>query len=179
MKKGTYTDRSWGIISQLYSKCEGTARRQSRSTLRSIRHPPQCAPQSLLYIRPIHTILLLLQQQDFIVPFLPTTPSLPRKSPKIKHPALNHPLRSVDHKHHPLDLPFADPNGDGGDGVVDPVADGGVAGLRDGEVVGAGEEEGGGGIEGAVVEEGVNCEGEESGEGVEEAGGLLRGDWDG
>ena len=44
--------------------------------------------------------------------------------------------------------------------------------MRDREVVGAGEEECGAGIEGAVMEEGVDGEREESGEGCEETRGL-------
>lgn len=46
------------------------------------------------------------------------------------------------------------------DGVVDPGAEAGVAGLADGEVEGAGGEEGIFGVEAAVVEEGVDgyCE---------------------
>jgi hypothetical protein len=51
--------------------------------------------------------------------------------------------------------------GDCGDGVVDPGADGWVAGLMYGEVEGAGGEEGRCGIEIAVVEEGVDGDGEE------------------
>lgn len=58
--------------------------------------------------------------------------------------------------------------GDGGDGVADPGADGRVAGLVDGQVVGAGEEECGGRVEAAVVEEGVDGDGEERGEGGDE-----------
>lgn len=48
---------------------------------------------------------------------------------------------------------------DGGDGVGDPFADGGVAGLVDWGVVEAGGGEGGGRVEGAEVEEGVDVGG--------------------
>lgn len=62
----------------------------------------------------------------------------------------------------------AELGGDGGDGVGDPGAEARVAGLADGEVVGAGGEEGGCGIEAAVVEQRVDGDGEEGGEGGEE-----------
>lgn len=59
----------------------------------------------------------------------------------------------------------------GGHGVVDPGAEARVARLADGEVERAGREEGGWRVEGAVVEEGVQREGEEGGEGGEEGSG--------
>lgn len=58
--------------------------------------------------------------------------------------------------------------GDCGDGVVDPGADGGVAGLVHGEVEGAGGEERCWWVEVAVVEQRVDGDGEERGEGGEE-----------
>lgn len=49
--------------------------------------------------------------------------------------------------------------------------------LADGVVVGARGDEGGGGVEGAFVEEGMDCDGEEGGEGAEEGGvGVEDGD---
>lgn len=51
--------------------------------------------------------------------------------------------------------------GDGGDSVGYPGAETGMAGLMDGEIVCAGCEEGCGWVEGAVVEEGVDGDGEE------------------
>lgn len=56
----------------------------------------------------------------------------------------------------------------GGDGVAYPRADARVARLVDGEVVGARREEAGCWVEGAVVEQRVDGDGEEAGEGVEE-----------
>lgn len=70
----------------------------------------------------------------------------------------------------------ADLVGGRGDGVADPCAEAGVAGLVDGEVVGACGEEAGGWVEGAVVEDGVCGDGEEVGEGREEAGCLFGGE---
>lgn len=58
--------------------------------------------------------------------------------------------------------------GNCGHGVVDPGADGRVAGLVDGEVEGAGGEEGCWWVEVAVVEQRVDGDGEERGEGGEE-----------
>lgn len=58
--------------------------------------------------------------------------------------------------------------GDCADGVVDPGADGRVAGLVHGEVEGAGGEEGCRRVEAAVVEQRVDGNGEERGEGGQE-----------
>lgn len=66
----------------------------------------------------------------------------------------------------------ADVGGNGGDGVGDPGAEGRVAGLVDGEVVGARCEEGFGGVDAAVVEDCVDGGGEEGCEVGEEGGGL-------
>lgn len=55
----------------------------------------------------------------------------------------------------------AEARGDGVDGIGDPCAEAGVAGLADGEVEGAGGEEGLFWVEAAVAEEGVDGYGEE------------------
>lgn len=64
----------------------------------------------------------------------------------------------------------------GVDGVVDPCAEARVAGLADGEVEGAGGEEGLFGVEAAVVEEGVDGDCEEGCECGEEGGGGICGE---
>ena len=51
-------------------------------------------------------------------------------------------------------------DGDGVDGIADPVADFGVAVLVDGEVVGFGGEKGFGGVDVAVVEDVVDGDGQ-------------------
>lgn len=64
----------------------------------------------------------------------------------------------------------------GGHGVVDPGTEGGVAGLVDGEIVGAGCEEGFRGVDAAVVEDCVDGGCEEGCEAGEEGLGLGEGD---
>ena len=69
---------------------------------------------------------------------------------------------------------------DGRDGIIDPGADAWVAGLVDGEIVGANGGKGRGRVEVAMVEESVDCYCKEGGKGGEQGRGFVEGEgWSG
>ena len=182
MMSKTYPNESGGLVTQLYGEGEGASLGKRGHLLRSIGESAQGAPQSLVYVDPVDLLVLDIPRRRAggiaVAALIPAPLWEPRN---VKHPPLEDAERAgrVDGQDDAVDGGALELCGDGGDGVGDPDADARVAGLADGEVVGAGGEEGLGGVEAAVVEEGVDGEGEEGGEGGEERGGLRGGDREG
>lgn len=177
------------FVTQLNSQGKGAPLRQWGFRLGSVGNASQCAAKRFVDVNPIHGVLLLHSRREVIlslgvfdlVVFLQLLGGLVvveqdlsprRKGLDVKDPALQDGEllvgRGVHDDGDATHSAVLELLGDGGDGVVDPGAEARVAGLVDGEVEGAGGEEGCGGVEGAVVEEGVEREGEEGCEGGEE-----------
>lgn len=197
--------RCWGLVVEFYGNGEGTVLGQGAELFGSVGNPRQRTPELLLDVDPVNTVLgspgavgvggtVNPVDDVFLVrgPFPAFTLWVVRgvrlglgvgeagPAVQVKDPALDdgggQGGRGVEDEGDAADGGGADLGGGGGDGVGDPGAEGGVAGLVDGEVVGACGEKGFGGVEAAVVEDGVDGGGEEGGEAGEEGGGLGGGE---
>ena len=171
MASGTYPNRSRGLVAQLYGESEGAPLGEAGHLLGGVGEPPQGTSQGLVHVGPVDLLVVLGvggtgTSTGCVSPLIPAAPV--REPRDVKHPPLEDGEgagRRVDGQDDAVDGGALQLGGYGGDGVGDPGADARVAGLVDGEVVGAGGEEGLRGVEVAVVEEGVDGEGEEGGEG--------------
>lgn len=159
------------LVTQFDSYGKRTALGEMWSALGDLRDPAQGPSQRLVHISPVDGCIRRWGMAAGIVEMGSVVVSPGgRERVQVEYPALDDVEAGgcVDDEGDVPRRAGADLCGDGGDGVPEPGADAGVSRLVDGQVVGAGCEKGSRRVELAVVEDGVQRNGEEVGEGGEE-----------